>query len=337
MAQVSVIYGNDRRQNIYQALDLLKEGIRQKLIGKKNIVVKPNLCVADNDLAVTDVFAVKALLDYLINEFYVSQNIIIAEGPFDGGLDQCLKAYGYYEKLAGYPVKYVDLNQDQTEIFEIKYDGKAVKLNLAKTILASDFLISICPAKTHDAVITTLAIKNVAVGSIVVPRLPPKFGSYTRALIHGSPYKINKIISGVAKYVWPDLAIIDGSRAMAGNGPVGGEAVDFGLTFASLDPLAADSLCSQLMGFNPKAIGYYHYCRQMGLGTDDLGEIEVLGVKDVQKYQKWFKPHDSYQYQLDWQKDHKIKNIYKFGRQILEYGKKIIKKALKSVFNKLCG
>lgn len=329
MTKVSIIAGQDRYHSIYQALNLIKDDIKQKIAGKHKIVIKPNLCVKTNELAVTHVQAVTALLDFLIKELNVSQNIIIAEGPFDSGVEECLQVYGYKEKLVNYPVEYVDINQDQTEQFEIKYNYKSVKLNLSKTILAADFLISVCPAKTHDAVITTLSIKNVAVGAIVVPKLPPKIGHHTRFVIHGSPYKINKILAGVAKYTWPDLAIIDGVVAMEGNGPTSTEAVAFGLVFASLDPLAADSICSYLMGFDPKNIGYYYYLDQMGLGTNDLSKIQVLGVRDVQQYKKQFKAHNSYLDQLAWRKEQKLKDYYNLFRyQILGYIKKIIKKAL---------
>jgi len=327
MSKVSIISGKNHYQGVYQALKLIKKEIREKIADKQRIVIKPNLCVNDNQLAVTDVEAVTALLDFLKRELDVSQNIKIAEGPFDGGLEQCLNAYSYQEKLANYPVKFIDLNYDETKRFEVFYNSRSVKLNLAKTILDSDFLISICPAKTHDAVITTLSIKNVAVGSIVVSRLPPGIGNYTRMMIHGSSYKINKVLASVAKLIWPDLAIIDGIVAMEGNGPTSHEAVDFDLVFASLDPLAADSICSYLMGFNPRNIGYYYYLDKMGLGTNDLAKIQVLGIKDLERYKKIFKPHTSYQNQLNWRqnlKEPKIKSIIKFIKKAFNYGKTIV-------------
>ncbi len=329
MNKVSVIYSQNRYQNVYQALNLLKSDISQKIAGKKNIVIKPNLCVADNLLAVTNIEAVLALLDFLRRDLNVSQNIIIGEGPFDrGGLEGCLRNYGYYEKLKDYNITFVDLNSDESKNFDIKYGKKSLTLKLAKTILDSDFLISICPAKTHDAVITTLSIKNVAVGSMVVPEFPPRIGGHTRAMIHGSFYKINNIISGVAKYIMPSLALIDGTVAMQGDGPVSTDAVDFGLAFASLDPVAADSLCSYLMGFDPKHIGYLYYCDQMGLGTNNLDQIEVLGVKDVSKYQKQFKPHSTYKQQLNWQADDlksKINTMIRLSKHIPRHAVSLIR------------
>lgn len=331
MSNVAIINGVNRYQNVYQALLLIKEEIKPKIENKKQIVIKPNLCVSDNPLAVTHVDSVKALLDFLIQELNVSQNITIAEAPFSKeGIEQCFINYKYKEKLINYPVKLVDLNQDKTQEFEIFYKkNKSIKLNLAKTILDSDFLISICPAKTHDAVITTLSIKNVAVGSIIVSAIP--LVGHTRFMIHGSAYKINKIISSVAKYVRPDLAIIDGVVGMEGNGPTSHDAVNFGLVFASLDLVAADSICSYLMGFDPQSIGYLYYCDQMGLGTNNLSKIQVLGLKDYKKYKRTFKPHAGYLEQLQWRQEPKIKTFI----NLLQVGiRTLIRKAVKVLFER---
>lgn len=289
MPKVAITKGDNRYQNVYRVLQFIKDELAEKIAGKRNIVIKPNLCVAGNELAVTNVKAIEAILDFLRNELQVSQNIIIAEGPFESrGLDYCLNDYKY-NQLEN--IRFVDLNQDDCQEFSIE----GIKINLAKTILESDFLISICPAKTHDSVITTLSIKNVAVGSIIVK--PTAAGNCYRNLIHGSPNKINKIISSVVQYVMPSLAIIDGSVAMEGDGPVNGDRVDWGVVLAGLDAVAVDSVCSYLMGFEPNEIGYLYYLNN---GIFDINNIEILGFKDAEKYKKKFKPHSSYQEQLKW-------------------------------------
>ena len=48
--------------------------------------------------------------------------------------------------------------------------------------------------------------------------------------------------------------MIDGFRAMEGNGPCNGTPVDARLALASLDPLAMDTLATKLMGFDPRQI-----------------------------------------------------------------------------------
>lgn len=302
MPKVALISGQKRYQNIYQALGLIKDEIKEKIAGKQKIVIKPNLCVRNNQLAITHVEAVKTLLDFLIKEEGIDiSKVTIAEGPFDGPLKDSLKNYGYLDKLANYPVKFIDLNYDDFQEFKIFWNKKhSVKIKLAKTILDSDFIISICPPKTHDSVITTLTLKNLLVGAIVMGYLPI-VNSYSRFMIHGSPYKINKILFELAKIIKPDLAIIDGLIGMEGNGPTSADAKEFNLALAGTDAITVDSLCSYLMGFNPQDIGYLYYCGQAHLGENNLSKIKIIGIGDIEQYKKQFKPHYTFKEQLEWQ------------------------------------
>lgn len=297
MSKIALSSGQNRYQNIRASLDLIRNEIRENVAGKSRIVIKPNLCVKNNSLAVTHVEAVKSLADFLIQEFKLPQ-LTIAEGPFGGALKDALTNYGYYEVLKNYPISYVDLNLDNYQEFKLEYAaGKFLKLKLAQTILDSDFIISVCPPKTHDSVIVTLTLKNLLVGSIVTKKFPPLVGGFSRLSIHQGPKKINKILFELAKIIKPDLAIIDGLVGMEGDGPTSRDAVEFNLAVAGLDAVAVDGLTTYLMGFNPADVGYLFYCGQAGLGVSD---IEIVGIGEFKSLQKHFKPHFTYQEQLQW-------------------------------------
>ena len=100
--------------------------------------------------------------------------------------------------------------------------------------------------------------------------------------------------------VKPHLSVIDGFEAMEGDGPVGGIKVSWGIALASLDPLAADTVVSSLMGFPIEQVGYLHYCRLAGLGQGDLSEIDIVG-EDLATCARHFRPHQTYDHQLKWQ------------------------------------
>ncbi|MEM2930658.1 MAG: DUF362 domain-containing protein, partial [Thermoproteota archaeon] len=74
-----------------------------------------------------------------------------------------------------------------------------------------------------------------------------------------------------------NLTIIDGRVAMEGEGPHEGTPVNLGLIIAGRDPVAADSVTSFIMGFDPEKIPTLVCGNQKGLGTNNLHKIEVKG------------------------------------------------------------
>ena len=74
------------------------------------------------------------------------------------------------------------------------------------------------------------------------------------------------------------LAINDGYIGMEGEGPVRGDATNWGMDVSCCDPVAADSLTAQLMGFNITDIGYLWYCQKKGLGVSDISEMNIVGA-----------------------------------------------------------
>jgi len=62
----------------------------------------------------------------------------------------------------------------------------------------------------------SLSIKNLAMGSIF---------RNDKKTVHQGISEINMFIADIAEQVWPDLAVIDGSEGMEGDGPSSGQAV----------------------------------------------------------------------------------------------------------------
>ncbi len=206
-SRVALVRGEDRYQNIAQALKLIEGDIY--LEDKHNILIKPNFVTVNNKLAATHVEAVRALLDFL-HERGVSK-FTLGEGPAIGSAQAGFRNYDYLSLAKDYDVEFLDLNRDEGVRVQL-YDEnlRPIDLRVAKTILESDFRISIGPPKTHDTVIVTLSLKNIAVGSLV--------GGEKSALHQGYP-ATNLNLYTLAKYIAPNLSIIDGYQAMEGNGP----------------------------------------------------------------------------------------------------------------------
>lgn len=287
-SRVALVRGDDRYRNVRQALEEIEGEI--DLTEKRRIVVKPNFVSIRAPLSATHVDAVRAVLEFL--KAKGADEVTLAEGPAMGSFQSGLRNYGYEELVREYGLKLVDLNEHEGVEVEV-YDRRLrpMRLRVARTALESDYRISVSPPKTHDMTIVTLSLKNWAVGSLVR-------GQKSRC--HQNTPAINLNLYKLAYHVAPHLSVLDGFRAMEGNGPVSGSAVDWRIAIASTDFLAADSLAAQLMGFKLEDVGYLYYCQLKGLGQGKLEEMELVGNAAVEEVRRSFKPHRSYNRQLKW-------------------------------------
>lgn len=296
--KVALTKSGNRSQNIDTALRLIENEINLK--GKQNLFIKVNLVSTKNQLAVTHVDAVRPLLRFL-REHYDGK-ITIGESTL-GSAGVGYERFGYLGLIKEFGVQLVDLNNGDWELVQL-YDStlRPMKLHFARQLIDSDYLIAIGPAKTHDTVVITLSIKNLAMGGL----------SYTHGdkqnMHQGYPvHNLNLYL--LAKAYPPHLSIIDGFTGMEGNGPVFGNPVEWGVTIASCDPVAADCLAAQLMGFEISDIGYLWYCQRKGLGVGDMSEMDILGLNPNDCYHR-FRPHLTYGEQKHW-RDEKISVILK--------------------------
>ena len=321
---VALIRGDDRHGNIRKALDLIGGDI--DLGDKKRILIKPNFVSTRLQLAATHVNAVRAVLDWLQSRY--DGLITIGEGAAVSDTFDGYRNFGYLDLTQEYNVRFVDLNQDEWEPVQV-YDRKLrpMGVRVAKTTLESDFRISIGPPKTHDAVMVTLSLKNMIVGSMIrgrgggifqrlgqllpdrltnsalAERMKSRLSTVSRSdkfALHQGYHGLNLNLYTLAKVIAPHLSVIDGFVGMEGSGPSGGDPVDLRVAIASTDFLAADTVATRLMGFDPDEVGYLHYCKLGGLGAGDLNDIEIVGNGTIEECRHPFKAHPTYRQQLQW-------------------------------------
>jgi len=334
-AKVALVRGESRRGNITAALRNIAGQVR--LDERSCVLVKPNFVSVSRQLAATHVDAVRAVLDFVRARY--EGPIVVAEGAAMSPTWEGFRYYGYEPLVEEYGVELVDLNADDTVPVQV-YDRRLrpLMVYLARTVVEADYRISVGPPKTHDTVIVTLSIKNMVMGALVNPQaarrnggtphlarrlagLAPKWiwqsglaewgkgtflgrpgGSSKMAMHQGFPV-INLNLALVAPRVWPHLAVVDGWRGMEGDGPAGGDPVDWRVALAGADPLAVDVLTAHLMGFDPEQVGYLHYCRRLGLGMGEVGQIEMVGNVAPEKVRRSFAPSPTHERQLAWRLD----------------------------------
>lgn len=329
-ATVALIQGDNRYDNLRAALDLIAAAI--PFDGCRQVLIKPNF-VSQRQLAATHNDALRAVLDFVRARY--AGALVVAEGAALVNTWDSFAHFGYEALVAPYDVTLVDLNADDTVPVQV-YDRhlQPKTLRLARTVVESDLRISVGPPKTHDTAIVTLSIKNMVLGSLVNPtvaardrpqheslgmldRLIPQWLRFSApadwvmarmagnnpsdkfAMHQGYPV-FNLNMAMLAPWVWPHVAVIDGFEAMEGPGPTKGDPVDWRVALAGTDALAVDTFTARLMGFDPHAIGYLHYCQRLGLGVADSAAITAVGNVEPDTVRRQFKPHPGYRRQLKW-------------------------------------
>ncbi len=276
-ARVSLVKGNDRREIIHQALQLIEDDVRAAMDRKKRVLIKPNMAVDNNPLAVTPVDAVRAVLEFIKPR--CRKPIMVAES---GVLNTAagFKANGYYALEREFGVTVVDLNASPVwkPYYVFTKDQVPQPVRVYADFVDPDVcLISLARMKTHDTVLVTLALKNVLMAAPV-----NDYKQSDKGYLHGAEKSVNDIMHfnlfHMAHRVWPDLAVIDGFESMEGRGPAWGTPLDTRLALASRDPLAADLVGTRIMGFDSSRILYLKAMAEAGMGAESLEAIPIVGT-----------------------------------------------------------
>ncbi len=288
MKKVSIVKGYERRENIRKSLELISDEIRRG-IGNRRVIIKPNLVSTTVALAATHVDQIRGILDFL-SGFY-KERVIIAEAAAGDTLEG-YRNFGFFELTEEYDVELIDLNREDFEYKTIgDKNNRPIPVRVSSLLLdRKNYLISAAKLKTHDTVVVTLSVKNMAMGAIHVR---------DKIKVHQGIKEINVNIAEIAELVWPDLAVIDGFEGMEGDGPVFGSPVFVGVAISSTDPLAADRVGCEIMGIDFQKVGYLYYCARKGLGEADLDKIMVTG-NNLKGCIKAFRLHSTVEQQYRW-------------------------------------
>jgi uncharacterized protein (DUF362 family) len=164
---------------------------------------------------------------------------------------------------------------------------------VSSLVARADRVISIPVAKTHSWAQLTLSLKNfVGVTSLERYGTWIEDGGYWDrggVLDHSSARSIAEIYLDVVNGVKPDLAIIDFSYGVEGDGPGAGQGsgrtVDLRqrlgswLLLASTDLVAADATAARIMSHDAPAMIQLQMAYEMGLGELREDRIQVVGER----------------------------------------------------------
>jgi uncharacterized protein (DUF362 family) len=234
----------------------------------KSVLLKPNFVeyIAGVEVNTNPILVIAAAEAF---RSLGARNVVVAEGPgHQRDTYLVLVESGLEAQLRRQSLAFVDLNRDELiKVATRAYYTGLDHLWLPRTVLASDFVVSMPKIKTHHWAGVTLSMKNMFG---IVPG--SKYG-WPKNILHWKG--IHRSILDICATVPVHFAIADGVIAMEGNGPLHGTHRHLGKIVLADDPVAADFTCARLMGLNPNLVWHLDRASRF-LGNGSPGRIDLI-------------------------------------------------------------
>ena len=244
------------------------------LVRGKLVAVKPNETWAspEDTTGVTQADTLQAVLRTL--KRFEPRELVVSGGAGAAETDEVFRYAGLMDVVEQEGAAFFDHNRPPFVSVGLEYapdadvDGPQRAVMVNPRVLEYETLIALNQLKLHATATVTMALKNIAMSFPAAdyyghPRSKQKHE-------HGFMDDMHSFIAAMAKRFPINLGITVGHPAMIGTGPLGGHAVETGLTIASTDPLAADVVGAQLLGFTPQAVRHLWEAARLGLGESNL-------------------------------------------------------------------
>src|SRR2546422_9171609 len=194
-------------------------------------------------------------------------SVMVGEGPgHHRDTDLLLYETRLGDQLAHRKIAFVDLNRDELIKTRLQADYSGLRhLWLPRTVLASDFIVSMPKVKTHHWTGVTLSMKNMFG---IVPGC--RYG-WPKNVLHWAG--IHESVLDICATVRPHFVIADAIVAMEGDGPLNGTARRLNTLVLSNDPVAADATCARALGVFPEQVAYI---REGSLFLGRIDDYEIL-------------------------------------------------------------
>jgi len=202
-------------------------------------------------------------------------NNTVVTNPFKG--EKLNKYLPVYEKY-NIPTLY-NFRKDEIEWIDYKPKHKLLALHkiFPEGIKIPEYfidknIIHLPTVKTHSYTTFTGALKNAFGGLLNTKR------HYSHTWIHDTLVDLLAIQKEIHSGLF---AIMDGTTAGSGPGPRTVIPHEKNIILASSDMVAIDAVAAKIMGFDPMKIRCTAKAHELGLGTADTSQIEIVGDEDI--------------------------------------------------------
>jgi uncharacterized protein (DUF362 family) len=279
MSTVAITHSDNIERAISEALDQLDI---ESLVRGKVVAIHPNdtWASAEDTTAITQPDSLGAALRYM--KRFSPKELVVSGGSGAGETDEIFRLAGLMKVVESENAIFFDHNRPPFTEVKLNYgkdtevSGPQQSVMVNPRVLGYETLIALNQLKVHATATVTLALKNVAM-------------SYPAADYYGHPRgrekhkhhffdDMHSFIAAMAKRFPIHLAISVGHPAMIGYGPIGGHTFETGLCIASIDPVAADAVGAQLLGFQAQAVRHIWEAARLGLGEAETEKIKFAGL-----------------------------------------------------------
>jgi len=256
--EVSAVAAVRVGENIPEAVRKIFDLVGAPVLEDGNTVtIKLNLCFfrTYDTGATTDPRVLEALIQFLRTLARDLDIVLVESDATSARADLLFKWLGFADLAQRLKVRTLNLSNDKRVKVALPPTCFLKALWMPKTLLDADYSISLAKLKTHCLTKITCALKN-------------QFGSI--------PYRgkkkwhpvLSQVIADANVAARPDFSLVDGIIGMEGvDGPDMGTPRIANLLIGGRDPVAVDSVCAKVMGFNPESIGHIREAEKRGVGS----------------------------------------------------------------------
>ncbi|MFH1434792.1 MAG: DUF362 domain-containing protein [Pseudomonadota bacterium] len=254
------------RKVVEEGFDLLEKSPRGRVLIKPNVVFAnrrfSNHAYTHPDLvaAVAGRVKVPGVTDIAIGE----------SGGFAVPGRMLFKESGYYEMGAACGVPVVDFNEDAYVTIPLKKATCHKTMRCPRLIHEADFKVWMPKLKYHISCEITNALK-LNIGSLLHSE---------RMIYHDD--RLNEKIVDILEAGYPDIVISD--AVIIGHGFEScAKPFHLGAIMVSSDPIAADVVAAQILGYRPEEVRHLKLASERGYGAIEPSSVELLGDVSIEE------------------------------------------------------
>lgn len=258
--------GTEVKDTVRKAVELIG-GIEQYIKPGQSVLLKPNYTglLSPGTGAVTSLEILEGIGLYLKECGVTDITIGDGCGTVHIGTQKIMDEVGVTDLANRLGAKTIDLNK--TPMVDRTHPGfkEIESVRVSQFIYDVDLVINVPVIKTHAMCGATAAMKNMK--GCIAPQEKRRFHK-----IH-----LHQAIADLQLVMPKYLTITDGLIAQEGLGPAEGTPVPLGIVMASDNPVAMDGVILEIMEMSPDDVMHVKLANEMGIGSIDLKDIDILG------------------------------------------------------------
>jgi uncharacterized protein (DUF362 family) len=279
------------------AMDAL-DCVQLDLPEKGKILLKPNATVlydADKRI-VTHPGFLGGILDSLNARGVAFDRMVVADGQSGERPEQGFtwEGAGYRGAMDSRGVALKCLNGEEKKFVPVPGGVVFDTYPIYKDVTDCEFLFNVPLAKCHNLGCTTLTIKNL-MGILGRPErhlcnvqeVDKPFGADLWRLTDSGLslfedrfyHKLCDVVHALRSLEIPQLCMVDGLVGRDGTAFNEGENAPLGWTLMGTNEVHVDAVGTYLMGLDPMETPYLRVATERGLGTSDVGEIDIVDLQ----------------------------------------------------------